>query len=241
MSNIREVQPYYTSFKYSLRRYYVDRFMNEQAGALREGSTVLDVGGQRENSRGQFQIEQYPVRTTFLNLIAEKKPDVQADGAGIPFPDGQFDAVLCSEVLEHVPQPVGLVTEMARVLKPGGRIVITGPFLYGFHSDPDDYGRYTHIYWREVLTRAGFSDIVITRQGLFSSVMVELARAWLNYEYGRGRFRMRGIRGLVTRTFGWLRKRALTLDADPARHEHPFQQNYTTGYGITATRRSGQG
>src|SRR3546814_2135706 len=61
----------------------------------------------------------------YLNISAEKRPDVAADGALLPFPDQSFEAVICSEVLEHVPDPRLVLDEIARVLKPGGCLLLT--------------------------------------------------------------------------------------------------------------------
>lgn len=71
-------------------------------------------------------------------------PDVvYYDGKTIPFADESFDAVLCTEVLEHVPDPVPFIAELRRVLKSGGRAVVTLPWSARFHYQPHDYHRYT--------------------------------------------------------------------------------------------------
>ncbi len=55
---------------------------------------------------------------------------VQADATALPFPDGSFDAVLCSETLEHVPDDRGAVAEIHRVLRPGGLLFLTVPIYW---------------------------------------------------------------------------------------------------------------
>lgn len=60
-----------------------------------------------------------------------------------PVPDGSYDTVVCSEVLEHVVAPGAALSEIARVLKPGGRLVLTVPFLGRLHEEPHDYFRFT--------------------------------------------------------------------------------------------------
>jgi SAM-dependent methyltransferase len=73
-----------------------------------------------------------------------QNPDiVDFDGRVIPFPDASFDNVLCTEVLEHVEDPTGLVAEMLRVLRPGGTLLATVPFSARVHHAPYDFHRFT--------------------------------------------------------------------------------------------------
>lgn len=61
----------------------------------------------------------------------------------LPMPDARFDTIVFSDVLEHLPEPMAVWHEMARVLAPGGRIVLNVPFYYSVHAHPHDYARYT--------------------------------------------------------------------------------------------------
>jgi ubiquinone/menaquinone biosynthesis C-methylase UbiE len=64
------------------------------------------------------------------------KLDIVSDITDIPVPDGSFDAVMCTEVLEHVPDPVAALKELNRVLRPGGYLLITAPFVSLTHFAP---------------------------------------------------------------------------------------------------------
>ncbi len=70
--------------------------------------------------------------------------DIQGDVAQLPFEDESIDTVFCAQVLEHVPQPWQVMREFARVLRPGGRLLLTVPHLAYLHGLPHDYFRYTH-------------------------------------------------------------------------------------------------
>ncbi|KXU29326.1 hypothetical protein AXW74_23670 [Sphingobium sp. AM] len=68
---------------------------------------------------------------------------VAFDGLSIPFGDATFDTVLCTEVLEHSPEPKALLAEIERVLKPGGMLIATVPFSARVHYAPYDFHRFS--------------------------------------------------------------------------------------------------
>ncbi len=82
--------------------------------------------------------------------------DVIYDGKNIPFEDNRFDYVLCTEVMEHVPEPAAFLKEIHRVMKPDGLLIMTTPFLVPLHEEPYDFYRYTKHGIRHLLTGAGF-------------------------------------------------------------------------------------
>lgn len=71
------------------------------------------------------------------------KPDVFADAAKLPLSDESVDTVILLEVLEHLRQPISALSEIHRVLRPGGRLLLTMPFLYPIHDAPHDFQRLT--------------------------------------------------------------------------------------------------
>jgi SAM-dependent methyltransferase len=91
-------------------------------------------------------------------------PDiVEFDGRTIPFPEGSFDGVLCTEVLEHVEDPARLVAEMLRVLRPGGTLLATVPFSARVHHAPHDFYRFTP--FRLVTLFADFNHFELEERG----------------------------------------------------------------------------
>lgn len=75
--------------------------------------------------------------------------DIVSDITSIPEPDQSFDAILCSEVLEHVPEPTHAVDEFARLLKPGGQLILTAPFSSNVHMAPYHFCSGFSRYWYE--------------------------------------------------------------------------------------------
>ena len=84
------------------------------------------------------------------------KPDVFADAACLPVKEGSVDSVILLDVLEHVSEPDETLAEVHRVLRIGGSLVVSVPFLYPIHDAPYDFQRYTLFGMRHALERRGF-------------------------------------------------------------------------------------
>ena len=94
------------------------------------------------------------------------RPDiVYYDGNTLPFGNGSFDQVLCVEVLEHLPDPTAFLAEIKRVVKAGGKLILTIPWSARLHHLPHDYGRFTRIGLSRVLISAGFINVRIFERG----------------------------------------------------------------------------
>ncbi|RPH52580.1 MAG: class I SAM-dependent methyltransferase [Desulfobacteraceae bacterium] len=104
--------------------------------------------------------------------------DLVCDITAIPEPDASFDAILCSEVLEHVPEPARAIDEFARLLKLGGKLILTAPFASLVHFAPYYYCTGFSRYWYEYhLPQRGFLIGELTSNGdWFDYCHQELAR-----------------------------------------------------------------
>jgi SAM-dependent methyltransferase len=152
-----------------------DRWVRRQAGLVPRGSKVLDLGAGSCPYRRHFADCIYKTQD-FIALSAEQLRDKQGygqidyicDAATIPVDDATFDLVLCTEVLEHVPDPAAVVREICRVLKPGGTVLLTAPLGSGLHQVPYHfYGGYTPFWYRRVLHESGYEQIEIEANGGF--------------------------------------------------------------------------
>jgi len=104
--------------------------------------------------------------------------DIICDITAIPEPDSSFDAILCSEVLEHIPEPEKALDEFTRLLKPGGILILTAPFASLVHMAPYHYITGFSRYWYEYhLPKRGFEIIELTPNGdWFDYVRQEILR-----------------------------------------------------------------
>lgn len=110
------------------------------------GGIVLDIGSADRWLQSHVPCAELYIALDYpgtVNALYRTRPDVFADAAHLPIASGSVDAVACLEVVEHVRNPVGLVSEVARVLRPGGRLWLSVPFLYPIHDAPHDFRRYT--------------------------------------------------------------------------------------------------
>lgn len=104
--------------------------------------------------------------------------DIVSDITDIPVPDGSFDAILCTEVLEHVPDAVAALKEFTRILKPGGILLLTAPFASLTHFAPYHFCGYSKYWYQHHLPRLGFEIEMLEHNGSwFHFVAQELRRS----------------------------------------------------------------
>jgi len=105
------------------------------------------------------------IRSDVLNLDILPLPnvDIVAEATKLPFRDNSLDMVISEATLEHLPEPQKAIAEIRRVLKPGGLVYATAPFLYPFHESPNDYFRWT----KEGLIKE-FADFSPIKIGIWS-------------------------------------------------------------------------
>lgn len=100
--------------------------------------------------------------------------DVFYDGNTIPFPDEYFDCILCSEVVEHLFDLDTVLNEMKRVLKKGGKILITCPFVWNEHEAPYDYARYSRFALTDIIERKGLKLLAYEKKGSFVEAIAQM-------------------------------------------------------------------
>lgn len=128
--------------------------LNKFLEAQKTDKKTLDIGC---STSGYAQY--FPNRVG-LDIVKKEGVDIVGDAHQLPFPDETFENILCTEVLEHLHTPQRAVDEMWRVLKVGGKLILTTRFLYPIHDAPHDYFRYTKYGLSHLLSKWGNVEII---------------------------------------------------------------------------------
>lgn len=144
-----------------------DPWIQAQATALPAGSWVLDAGAGASKYRPYFKHCRYETQDFCQYqgpLVRYVEPiNYVCDITSIPLPDHCLDAILCTEVIEHVTDPMAVLKEFSRLLKPGGKLWLTSPLLSYLHMEPFHYyGGFTHYWYSHWLPKYDFvvGDII---------------------------------------------------------------------------------
>jgi SAM-dependent methyltransferase len=132
-----------------LTRVTLDRFIEMHASDRR----TLDVGAQNGPYAAHF-----PHRVG-LDVLRGAGVHIIGDAQALGIRDASFEVVLCTEVLEHLPEPQLALDEIFRVLQPGGQLLLTTRFLFPIHDAPHDYFRFTKYGLRHLLRRFEIAEL----------------------------------------------------------------------------------
>lgn len=150
-------------------QYFSKYFLNQQIKhkANQFEGLIVDLGcgfGPYKNyfNNAQYLGLDYPTTTPSEGL---EEIDAFMDLTCLGLTNSCLDGALCTQVLEHISEPTQAVSEIARVLKPGGKLFLSVPFFYPLHDEPYDYFRYTPHGLKKLLSKAGLKVTKIIPQG----------------------------------------------------------------------------
>jgi SAM-dependent methyltransferase len=155
----------------------IERALPEFHGA------VLDVGCGEQPYKSLIMSP--PSRaTSYLGLDfppreGARAPDLEWDGIVIPRADESVDSVVLTEVLEHCPDASAVLKEIRRILRPGGFVFFTVPFIWPMHDVPDDEFRYTPFALGRIFKDAGFPLPVIEGTGGRHATLAVMLGLWV--------------------------------------------------------------
>lgn len=133
-----------------ITRKYLEKFLERHKSTER----TLDIG-----AGGSSYDRFFPNRVS-IDVDPKRNPDIVADAHELPFKDGEFQIILCTEVLEHLRNPRVAIAEMYRVLKPKGLLILTTRFVYPLHDTPNDYWRFTVYGLRELFSNWDITELI---------------------------------------------------------------------------------
>jgi len=147
-----------------LTRVTLDRFVERHASP----GLTLDIGAQTGPYKTWF-----PNRVP-IDIFWRPGISVVTDAQHLGLASEAFDVVLCTEVLEHLPEPQAAIDEMFRVLKPGGTLILTTRFLFPIHDAPHDYFRFTKFGLRHLTRR--FDSVIVEEETTTMGAMAVLVQ-----------------------------------------------------------------
>jgi len=168
--------------KQTFRRFYLNSCLH----AVNFKGRVLDVGGHKFPKKGKFAPSKEGVEVWHhLNYEPELKPDFVASADSVPLKSDSYDMVVCTEVLEHLVNPIACLQEMHRILHTDGKAIISMPFQFHLHSEPFDYQRWTKHKHLIALENAGFSQIKIEEMGSTFAVIYDILKTFARHKKTR--------------------------------------------------------
>jgi SAM-dependent methyltransferase len=166
------INPFYIARKALLKNI-------KELGKNISGKT-LDVGCGTKPYQKYFNSSEYiglEIETTVHRQIS--KADFFYDGEKFPFNNNEFDSIVTNQVFEHVFNPDNFLKEINRVLRKGGMLLLTVPFVWDEHEQPYDFARYSSFGIRSVLEKKGFEMVDQKKTVSDFGVIVQLINAYL--------------------------------------------------------------
>lgn len=154
----------------SLRRLSEDIRSLIRASGVADGR-VLDLGSATSPYRSWLEATGCRVET--LDIDAASGADHVGTGDATGLPSDSMDLVICTQVLEHVPDPRLVLREIRRILKPGGRLIASAPHVWFYHPHPSDYWRFTQEGVVQLCREADLDLIELRAQGGSALTLVQ--------------------------------------------------------------------
>ena len=151
-------------------------WVRHQASLVPRGAKVLDIGAGQTLYRDAFAHTIYVTQDFSQTPDFEYgKIDIVSDITSIPLPDSSQDYILCSEVFEHIPEPLKALREISRLLKPNGKLIFTAPLASGQNQAPYHfYGGYTRYWYQKFFTENKLSISSLQPNGGLNAHTIEM-------------------------------------------------------------------
>ncbi len=177
----------------------VARFYDENIPEYAAGS-LIDLGC------GKVPLyDTYRNHVSAVTCVDWKAPDNGQDhldqvcdlSSPLPYDKGQFQTIILSDVLEHIPEPHLLWAELARLLSPGGHLIMNTPFMHCLHEQPYDYYRFSSHALRRFAEINGFEIVFVEAIGGTPEIMTDIIAKHLQFVPFVGKLISRAVQGLT--------------------------------------------
>lgn len=165
--NFSKFIPRFVQQKTGIGTISIDRFVQFSSRQTKPKSRVLDAGAGSCPYKKYFLHTIYE-STDFKNIFDKQSKNIHdftCSLDSIPKSNGSYDAIICTEVLEHLEYPQKAINEFYRILKKGGKLFLTTPQSWGLHGEPYHYFNFTKYGLKSLFTNAGFNIIFIRPLG----------------------------------------------------------------------------
>lgn len=221
----------------------VERFVRSVAPRVSNGAVIVDAGAGEAWYKPFFAHAQY---FAFDYAVGDAAWDYShldciCDLHSIPLRTASIPYILCTQTLEHIKMPQRVVDEFCRILKPGGSVFCTMPFIAdAHHQEPHDFYRYTAYAAEYLFKSAGFDEVVVSPMGGYNTLMVSLFQKgvyrFVAMQARRGkaiRFIARILQKIMFQVSRWMNRLAWRQDQkDPQRYK------FALGFTVIATKSS---
>jgi SAM-dependent methyltransferase len=172
----------------------IPSFLAEEAARLPDGVRVLDAGAGTRPFAKFFSRQKYE-SCDMPGGFYKQQHDFECFLHEIPKADNTYDVVVNTQVLEHVPDPLAVMRELSRILKPGGKLFLTVPLTAPLHGEPWHFFHFTHHAIGRLAEESGFSITQCEKIGgafwALGKRLPDVFRKWLK-QYDPGRAKKRG-------------------------------------------------
>jgi SAM-dependent methyltransferase len=191
---------------------------------------LLDIGCGEKPYRDVFA--PYAVEHVGVDPVANPVAELRGPIEALPVEDASFDVVLCAQVLEHVDDPAQAVSELARVTRPGGRVLLSTHGVYVFHPNPADHWRWTHTGLEKLFAVSGGWRSVRVSSGAGTAASLAMLNA-IYIEHALRRTPLRFARGAVVAA---LNRMARAIDRRAPLLAEPRPGTIAANYHLVAER-----
>ena len=232
--NLLEIQKYRNQDSWTSWRKKNHKFLSSSLSSISESSILLDVGAGPSHFAKLLE--------PYIHYAVDFRPYPDIDFVTditkpLPIASRFFDVILLSNVLEHISEPLSLLLEINRILKPSGRLIMITPFLIKIHQAPHDFLRYTEYMFQYLFQNSGFSEFSIEPIGnivdIYGIVLRSMNKHLVSQEHlSKLKYHILRILRFLE---GYSSRISLRIAGSDVINQKDFQ-GYPQGYGCIAIR-----